>query len=331
MSYTRSPVLDRRRALTGGIIIALALAGAGVAVWRQRHSVGPALSQMGAGSLALATLCGLFGVACTYPSWWSILAGLEVRLPVAAGAGIFFTTQLGKYIPGSVWPVVMQMEAGRARGASRRTMITGNLLTTLIGVTSGLIVASAILPFYDPGALSRYWWGLLALPFLLAMLHPRSLTGLVDLAARILRRERTHQVLDWRMESRAFAWSLLAWLGMGTQAAVLTAAVRGWSFSAFAVGLGGMALAVPIGILFIPAPAGAGIRDVVLGLVLGSILAAGPALAVVLACRVTAVFCDLLAAGLAGAAQQAHRRRAARAEGDLTTGGHPGVAPPDRP
>lgn len=306
-----APRLDRRRAATGATVVALALAGAGVAIWRERHSVGPALSHLGAGNLTLATLCGLIGVAATYPVWWCVLAGLDVRLPVAAGAGIFFSTQLGKYIPGSVWPVVMQMEAGRARGASRRTMLTGNLVMNLLSSATGLMVAAAVLPFYDPGALDRYWWGLLAVPVLLALLHPRALTGLVDLAARILRRPPLGDALEWRMELRAFAWSLLTWLGLGLQTAVLAASIKGWSFSVFALGLGGMALAVPLGVLFIPAPAGAGVRDVVLGLVLGSVMPAGQALAVVLACRLIAVACDLLAAGVAAGAMRVHGRRGA--------------------
>lgn len=307
------PRPDRRRALTGAAVVIVALAGAGVAVWEERSSVGPALSHLGVGSLAVATVCGLVSVAATYPVWWSVLAGLEVRLPVATGAGIFFTTQLGKYIPGSVWPMVMQMEAGRARGASRRTMITANLVMILLTSTSGLIVAAAVLPFYDAGALARYWWGLAAVPFLAALLHPRALTGVVDFAARLLRRPPMGGVLEWRMELRACAWTLLVWLGMGIQAGVLAADLKGWSFSVLAVGVGAMALAVPLGVLFIPAPAGAGIRDVVLGLVLGSAMPAGQALAVVLASRAIAVVCDLLAAGLAATVLRVRRSRRSRA------------------
>lgn len=312
---TDAPRPDRRKSLTGTAVVLVALAGAGVAVWRERHSVGPAFSHMGPANLLLAILCGLVGVAAAYPVWWSVLSGLGVRLPLAAGAGIFFTTQLGKYIPGSVWPVVMQMEAGRAHGAPRRTMITGNLMMILISCASGLMVAAAILPFYDPGALAHYWWGLLFVPVILALLHPRVLTGVVDLAARLLRRPVQSVALEWRSEVQAFGWSLVAWLAFGAEAAVLVAAEHGWSFSVFAVGLGAMALALPLGILFIPAPAGAGVRDVVLGLVLASILPAGQALAVVLAGRVIAVAGDVLAAGLAAGAMRLHSHRQSRRVG----------------
>jgi hypothetical protein len=62
-----------------------------------------------------------------------------------------------------------------------------------------------------------------------------------------------------------------------------------------------MALAIPLGVLFIPAPAGAGIRDVILVLVLSAPLGAGPALGVVIVSRVLLIIGDLLLAGIAGA------------------------------
>jgi uncharacterized membrane protein YbhN (UPF0104 family) len=68
--------------------------------------------------------------------------------------------------------------------------------------------------------------------------------------------------------------------------------------------IGAIALAVPLGILFIPAPAGAGIRDVVLVLVLTVILTSGQALAVVVASRVLLILSDLVLAGLAAASRR---------------------------
>ena len=60
-----------------------------------------------------------------------------------------------------------------------------------------------------------------------------------------------------------------------------------------------MALAVSAGILFIPAPAGAGLRELVLVLVLKPDLGTGGALAIVVASRVLLVAADLLLAAAA--------------------------------
>jgi uncharacterized membrane protein YbhN (UPF0104 family) len=59
-----------------------------------------------------------------------------------------------------------------------------------------------------------------------------------------------------------------------------------------------MALAVSAGLLFLPAPAGAGMREVVLGVVLLTMLTSGQVVAVVVASRVIILLADLLLAGL---------------------------------
>ena len=61
------------------------------------------------------------------------------------------------------------------------------------------------------------------------------------------------------------------------------------------------------GVLFLPAPAGAGIRDVILVVVLGSVMSTGQALVVVVTSRVILIACDLALAGLAGAATKRPR------------------------
>ena len=73
-------------------------------------------------------VAGLLAVAGTWlieRIWYSLLLGLGTsaspdhgdREPSADAesldaAGVFFVSQLGKYLPGSVWPVLAQMQFG---------------------------------------------------------------------------------------------------------------------------------------------------------------------------------------------------------------------------
>ena len=176
------------------------------------------------------------------------------------GARVFFVSQLGKYVPGSVWPTLMQMEEGRVRGIQRRTMLGSSLVTTVIGCCVGLGVACVLLPFYDARALGRYWWALVALPLLIVMLHPRAMPGLLDRAFGLLKRPPLSQRLDGRYEARACLWSMFTWLGLGGHLAVLCLALGHRGISIVVLCTGAAALAIPVGILFLPAPAGAGVR-----------------------------------------------------------------------
>jgi uncharacterized membrane protein YbhN (UPF0104 family) len=285
------------RRLAGLVVIVAVAFGGGFAIYRQRHEFVDTLHKMGPGIAIGAFACGVLGVIATCPAWREVLRGLGVRFPRAEAARVFFTTQLGKYLPGSVWPIIMQMEAGKSRGASRRTMLAGNLVANLLNCTIGLVVGCILLPIYDAHALEQYWWALIGLPFLLALLHPRAIPGLLDRILALVHRPPLGEHLSLRAEMRASGWSLAGWVGLGLQLTVMCAALGHGGFSTFVLCTGGMALAYSLGVLFIPAPAGAGIREVILTLVLESILNKGEALAVVVASRVMLIGSDVLLAG----------------------------------
>lgn len=283
---------------------------AGLAIYHQRNAFADALDRVGVWPIVWSFLVGSIGIGLTYPVWREVLRGLDVDMPWGLGGQVFFTSQLGKYLPGSVWPVLIQMEAGRARGASRRTMLAANLITIVLSCAVGLVLACVLLPFSDSHALKRYWWLLLALPLLIALLHPRAVPKVLDLAFSLLRRPPLDQRLRVRDSLRASAWSLASFVVLGLHVAILGVAIGGGA-STVLLSIGGMALAVCAGVLFIPAPAGAGVRDVVLALVLSATLTTGQALAVVVASRAILIVVDLALAGLAAAARR-HARSPVR-------------------
>jgi hypothetical protein len=280
-------------------VVGAVLVAAGVAVYRQRRTFGSALRDIGVGSVLVALLLATAGVAVTYAAWRQVLKGLAVELPVRAGARVFFISQLGKYLPGSVWPVVMQMEAGRARGASRRTMLAGNLVSLVLALTIGLLVAAVTLPFAGDRALQRYWWLFLALPFLIALLHPRAVPWLLDKASGMLRRPPLGERLAVRNSLAASGWSLASFVLLGLHLAVLTTALSGWSVSTVVLCIGTISLAMCAGVLFVPAPAGAGVRDIIVTLALGTVVADGEALAIAVTSRALLIVSDLLMAAVA--------------------------------
>ena len=304
--------VDARRAVLAGVVVAAVVVAAVVAIYHQRRAFSDAISQLGLGWLLASFSLGLIGVGCTYPVWRCTLAGLGVTMPRTPGAWVFFTSQLGKYVPGSIWPIVVQMEAGRARGASRRTMLAANLLTIFLSCTVGLILAAALLPAADSAALHRYWWLLIALPFLLGLLHPRTVPWALDWVLARLGRSGVARRLPPRAGLRAGLWSAVSFIFLGAHIALLAMAMGGFRFSTLVLSVGGMALAVSLGVLFVPAPAGAGVRDGVLAFVLTSSLTSGQALAVVVTSRALLVTTDLLLATGAGWGRIRDRRSSSR-------------------
>jgi hypothetical protein len=290
---------SRRRALVGTALVVVSIALAGYAIARERHAFGAALDRIGAGAVAASCVAGVIATAANFPVWRAALRGLGVRMAWRVEARVFFVSQLGKYVPGAIWPVVMQTEAARRQGASRRAVVAANVMTMAIGCTVGLVVACVLLPVSGAGVLARYWWILLGLPVLVAVLHPRVAAAVINRALRVLRRPALDAQLDTDATARAAGWSLVSWTALGAHVAVLAIAAGRGGWSTALLCTGGVALAVVAGILAIPVPAGVGIRDSILGLVLAVNLSAGQAIAVVVASRVILVVADLVLAGAA--------------------------------
>ncbi|MGX7680712.1 lysylphosphatidylglycerol synthase domain-containing protein [Jatrophihabitans sp. DSM 45814] len=307
---TNRPVKSSRlRELASGVIVLLVVVAVIVTVSRNREAFSTSLHEIGFGGMALSLVFGVAAVAGTYLQWRAVLIGLDVHFGLLEGAKVFFVSQLGKYVPGSVWPVVMQMDAGRRRGANKKTIIAANLITVVLSIVVGVTLAGALLPFAYPAALQRFWWALAALPLLAVLAHPKAIPFLLDRLLRVLHRAPLGVQMTNRATGQAMMWSIVTWVFFGLHLTVLAAAVGEPSAGLLALCIGGMGLAVSAGVLFLPSPAGAGMREVVLGYVLGAVLSTGQVLAVVVASRVLLILVDLL---LAGAFAAIRRPAAAR-------------------
>ena len=108
---------------------------------------------------ARPTLGGAVGTWLTMLGWRIILRDLGSDLHLAQGSGVYFVGQLGKYLPGSLWSVLVQADiASHLKVPRRRTAVAGLLalgLSLLTGVLVGLPAASFLLR-RDADAFS--WW-----------------------------------------------------------------------------------------------------------------------------------------------------------------------------
>ena len=118
-----------RRALVSGLLVVAMVVAFGVALAGQWSEIGDHLGEQRPLVLLGALALALAGVYQSFLTWRGALAVLGSRLPVRSAARLFFVTQLGKYLPGAVWPVVAQMRMGRELGVPRQRMGLAFLLT----------------------------------------------------------------------------------------------------------------------------------------------------------------------------------------------------------
>jgi uncharacterized membrane protein YbhN (UPF0104 family) len=287
----------RRAAVSGALLAAMVLAFGWALAGRWSEIVDRLGDQRPAvllGSLALA----LAGVYMSFLLWRGTLTALGSELPVRPAARLFFVTQLGKYLPGAVWPVVAQMRMGRELGVPRQRMALAFLLTLGLATVVGVIVGAAALPALLRAEGRVVLLGLLALPLLGALFVPAVLNRVLELALRVVRRPGLDQPLAGRDVARGVGWALAFWLVYGGHAWLLAVGLGADPLDALPVAIGGFAIAFSLGPLLVVLPAGAGVREAVLVVLLAGVLTTPEATAVALTSRGILMLTDgLLAVG----------------------------------
>ncbi|HEX3814853.1 MAG TPA: lysylphosphatidylglycerol synthase transmembrane domain-containing protein [Mycobacteriales bacterium] len=305
----------------GFVLVAVALLVYAVA--SKWGDVRDALSRMGPlpviGSLALAIIGLFFTCMC----WRALMSELGSPLPMVASIRVFFLSQVGKYLPGSVWPFVAQMEMTRDLGIPRERSGTAGLLFLGLNPLTGIIVGAVTLPFVSPHTLREYWWSLLIVPIGLAILHPKVLNPLLRRAFKILKRPALERPLRAYGLAKAAGWLIVTWVFYGLSILVMAAPLGVHGGKALPASIGAYALAWSAGFIFIIAPAGLGVRDAALVLTLSTVMSTPSATAVAAVSRVVQTLGDGGWAMVAGVLHGRAKRRngpGANATDDSTDG-----------
>lgn len=300
------------RAVLNNPLVRWSFLSVAVGLWlytvvRQWAEVRGALTHLG----VLVILGSFLGVALAMTAavqvWQVLLSATGSPLSPRAAAGIMFVGQLGKYLPGSIWPVLAQMELANAHQVPRHRSATASVLTMLVSLCGGLLVAVLALPFTEPS--SAYRWFLLAAPALLAVLHPRLLKPMLRVGTR---GRASIDGLRLRAMLAALSWSVLSWLCYGLPIWLLATRLGAPPGRTVLIAIGGFAFAWSVGFLVVIAPAGAGVRDVLLVTALTVVLRSADATAVALVSRLLMTVGDVLAAGIAAVIGRGGSGRAAR-------------------
>ncbi|HEY8307758.1 MAG TPA: lysylphosphatidylglycerol synthase transmembrane domain-containing protein [Lapillicoccus sp.] len=312
-----------RRSRTVAIVrVVVAVAVVVALVWgvaRNWTEISQDLQRVSIGALLLSFVPAALGTWLTMVGWRVILADLGSPLHLAPAGGVFFVGQLGKYLPGSVWTVLVQADmASHLHVPRRRTGVTG-LVTIGLSVLTGLLVGLPALPLLLQRSAGSSGWLLLAVPLLVVLVWPALLNRLIAWGLRVLRREPLEETLSTRAILTTVGLYALAWVLFGVHILVLALAVGGGTGVTLA-SLTGYALAGSLGMLTVILPAGLGARDGILAIVLASAMPLSAGTAVALVSRFVVTLVDVLAAAAGWAYARRHHLVTSREEREHSSG-----------
>lgn len=263
-----------------------------VGLRRQWPQITVALGELQPSQVLLAGVLFLLGVATTGPTWTLSLRGYRHRLGLTEALRIFFVGQLGKYIPGSVWSFAAQAQMGVQRLVPARTTVAAGLVFLVINLASAAVVGGVAMAAGQLAPDVPLWAGLIAVG-----------TGLVCLSRPVLQRLATALASEaWGtrrygvLMTAISGWCLATW---GLYGAATAALLPPESAPSLLVCAGAFALAYIAGVVVIIAPAGVGVRELLLTALLAPSVGLGPATVTALSTRVLITVADFAAAGLA--------------------------------
>ena len=209
----------------------------------------------------------------------------------------YFVGQLGKYVPGGIWPIVGRAEMASRGGAGRAAAYASTLLSLASTYLASLMTAAVFMAIVGIGGGGSSWavWVVLLVPVGIVLLHPSVVSKVVGLATRIWGRRLDLPVASWGRAVSIVLLHLPAWAAISAATYLVSEALGG------GVGFGQIGVATCVawflGFAVIGLPGGLGVREAVF---VGLVVPMDPAIAaaVALVARLVFIAVDLVGAGL---------------------------------
>lgn len=277
------------------VVVIACIAWTVVANWA---SFSASVSQMDPLWIVASGAAGFTGVALSMLAWRAIVIAFGHRISVRDAGYVVFVSQIGKYIPGGVWPIVAGSQLGRRAGLPTATTVV--TLTAQLGVslvTGSTLAVGALFGF---PALREYAWVLVVLVVIgvVALLPPVMRRVLGWMFTVMKRRDELPELRTLPLLS-AVGWSLASWAAFGLHLWCIVSALGTVDVAAILPAICGYALAWVVGFLAVIAPAGAGVREAILALVLANTVTASSILGIVLVSRFVLIVVDVAVCGYA--------------------------------
>ena len=237
--------------------------------------------------LSLALLCYLAGMAVFADFWRRAVGSLGGKLTWLECHSAYFVSQLGKYVPGKAWVILIRYGLIGGNRLSFRAVTASSVYETFSVMGFGALLSFLVLLVLgsDPTLL---WLALGLSAALLAASHPPVSAWIAKVAGWGSGREEEPVPLpSWRVFWKGTPLLILGWVLAGASFPLAGAGIGVAYPGLREVMLAGAAsgLAVAAGFVVLVAPAGLGVREWLLVQTLGPSVGEGPAALVAVAAR----------------------------------------------
>ncbi len=286
------PLLAKLASFVGVLIGIAGVAFVIRTILTKREQVGDAFAQLNGVTLIVSLLLGLSAMTLIGYVWTRMLVTRGHHAPPRSAMAWYFAGQLGKYVPGGIWPIVGRAELAVRGGVPRPDAYaaTGlSMVTTYLAAALAICIGSLASWTYPlVGILGIFGFALGFLAFANATLRRIVLAALSRVTPRATALTEPRRLLVLTLTH------LPAWILMSLSTSVTASAFGadiGIAHMLFITSASWLAGFVVVGV-----PGGIGVRESVFTALAGTALTPGVAVSLALASRVVFIAVDLAGA-----------------------------------
>jgi uncharacterized membrane protein YbhN (UPF0104 family) len=270
-------------------------------VWDNWNQVREASFTLRPFSLILSTLIFAFSYFIQIWAWYLITLRLGIAISLAETLEGWFTSQLGKYLPGKIWLLLGRFTYYESRGKSKKIISVALYFETVtLFVAAGLIFLITFSLFRGMGPLSsgkQSWWVFLLCFIAFISLHPWVLQKGLNYCLLKFKRDPiflsiSYPSILWILLICIFVWMVE---GIGFYLFITSVFPVSTKYVLFLTGV--LAISTTLGLIALFAPSGLGVREGALVYLLSWIMP--PPVAVILS-LLTRLWMTLIEIGLIG-------------------------------
>ena len=228
--------------------------------------------------LALSVLAGLGTFVIMASNWRRMILGFGYKVSLAKSFRIFYLSDMGRYIPGKIWPLLGILYLTKKEGIPPEQATASFVLVQMFAIPASLLVFVVALQV-EPGLLvdqvavlganSTYLltavWIMISA---LLVLWPQRLLKLGNAVLRRFSRPEVQFELDKKVALRLFVGYAIGWFCYGIAFYLFVKSVMPQADLSLIAAAGIFNAAYQIGYLTLFAPGGLGPREMVMGFML---------------------------------------------------------------
>ncbi len=244
-------------------IVAAIFVFLGKMVWDNWNQVRDASFTFRGLPLLLSTLLFTFSYFIQIGAWYLITRRLNIALSPSETLGSWFTSQLGKYLPGKIWLLLSRFYFYQSKGKSKKNIIVALYLETVTMIVAAAILFLLVLILHREFWLFSWSGGWLILLCLLglAFLHPRFLQKTLNWLLVKWKREPVSLPISYSQILRILCVCILSWMTGGIGFYLFVASVHPVMPHDILFLTGALAASSMLGLMAIFAPSGVGVRE----------------------------------------------------------------------